>query len=326
MNIYRIYMATNLFNNKVYIGYSSNFQKRVKEHYNAALIKNSALYFHRAIRLYGWENFKWEILYQSNDKNHTFNIMETHFIRKYRSFINYDDCNGYNMTEGGGNICDSNEVIEKIRNRVQKEWDNMPEDIKIARFEKMKNTKLNWSQEQKDAFSKICSDIRTTYYIEESLEEKMNRIEKAKDVYANLTQDQKDQIKSKRKVTVDNWPDDKKKLLAENHSIIMKLFYNNNPKSIVDKSESSLEMWESFSEDKINEIRFIHKQLRENESIDIKITRRTKFNNTWANKSIEDRVAISDNSRLRRALESPEKKAVRIAKFKETMKCKSKSN
>lgn len=45
---------------------------------------------------HGVDNFAFEVIYQSCDKDYTKNIMENHFIIEYNSFNN-----GYNMTLGG---------------------------------------------------------------------------------------------------------------------------------------------------------------------------------------------------------------------------------
>jgi group I intron endonuclease len=94
MNIYTIYSARNTINNKVYIGFDSNYPNRQRIHKSAS--KNQDCKFYRAIRKYGWDNFIWEIIYQSTDKDHTLKEMENYFINEYDSFHN-----GYNSTFGG---------------------------------------------------------------------------------------------------------------------------------------------------------------------------------------------------------------------------------
>lgn len=96
MIIYTIYKSTNTINGKVYIGFDSNYPSRIKDHKKSALKKGSDTYFHRAIRKYGWDNFTWEIIYQSVDGNHTLNVMEGYFITEHDTYYN-----GYNMTLGG---------------------------------------------------------------------------------------------------------------------------------------------------------------------------------------------------------------------------------
>lgn len=100
MIIYTIYKATNNITGNNYIGEDKHWPKRIVDHKSCSFNKKSNAYnyiFHKAIRKYGWENFKWEILYQSLDGEHTLNIMEPHFIEEYNSFMP----NGYNMTLGG---------------------------------------------------------------------------------------------------------------------------------------------------------------------------------------------------------------------------------
>jgi len=94
MNIYTIYKATNKINNKVYIGFDSNWPHRKNSH--KCYYQNGDTKFYRAIKKYGWQTFEWTILYQSTDKIHTKNIMENHFIIENDSYKN-----GYNSTLGG---------------------------------------------------------------------------------------------------------------------------------------------------------------------------------------------------------------------------------
>lgn len=104
MNIYNIYKATNQVNGKVYIGFTNNFNKRRLRHNNVSLSKNNVGYndvFHKAIRKYGADKFKWDIIYCSTDGNHCKDFMEPHFIKYNNSFVNSPNSNGYNMTLGG---------------------------------------------------------------------------------------------------------------------------------------------------------------------------------------------------------------------------------
>jgi group I intron endonuclease len=92
--IYTIYKAVNNVNGKVYIGFDSRWPNRKIVHKSAS--KNQDGKFYRAIRKYGWNNFDWTILYQSKDRKHCLNEMETYFIEEHDSFNN-----GYNSTLGG---------------------------------------------------------------------------------------------------------------------------------------------------------------------------------------------------------------------------------
>jgi group I intron endonuclease len=95
MSIYSIYRFTNKVNSKVYIGFTSNFVKRRSAHKKSAE-RGDDIKFYRAIRKHGWENFIFDIIYQSKDKEHTRDVMEPYFIAEYDSLKN-----GYNSTCGG---------------------------------------------------------------------------------------------------------------------------------------------------------------------------------------------------------------------------------
>lgn len=94
-----IYKCTNILTGKSYVGYDSNWPSRKTKHlydFQNENSKNYNCYFYRALRKYGKENFVWEVLYQSWDKNHCLNQMEPFFIKENNSYNN-----GYNMTKGG---------------------------------------------------------------------------------------------------------------------------------------------------------------------------------------------------------------------------------
>lgn len=74
MNIYSIYKATNISNGKCYIGFTKNFDRRIKDHKKAYPRVNSNFYY--AIRKYGWDSFEWEIIFQSEDLEYCKNTME----------------------------------------------------------------------------------------------------------------------------------------------------------------------------------------------------------------------------------------------------------
>jgi group I intron endonuclease len=95
--IYTIYKATNLVNGKSYIGFDSCWPNRKVEHENNAR-KGIEFAFYKALRKYGKESFEWSVLYQSEDREHTLNTMESHYIKECKSHLQE---NGYNMTYGG---------------------------------------------------------------------------------------------------------------------------------------------------------------------------------------------------------------------------------
>jgi group I intron endonuclease len=99
MGIYSIYKSTNIINGMCYIGFASNFTRRKSQHKKSSFDSERVDYhsnFHKSIREYGWDNFLWEIIYQSKNKIHTLKHMEPYFIKEYGTLLN-----GYNMTLGG---------------------------------------------------------------------------------------------------------------------------------------------------------------------------------------------------------------------------------
>lgn len=104
MLIYSIYKATNKINGKSYIGFTSNFIQRKYRHKHYSLTKKIDSYFYNSIRKHGWNNFIWQIIYQSKDASHCKNIMENFFISEYKTFVGFSDCLGYNTTMGGDGV------------------------------------------------------------------------------------------------------------------------------------------------------------------------------------------------------------------------------
>lgn len=119
MNIYSIYKITNSVNGKVYIGYTVNIIRRLKDHQKA----KRNLVFYNAIQKHGWDKFSCEIIYQSFDSDHTLNVMEPYFIKEYNSFIDFENSNGYNATLGGGkNIVHTLKSLQKMSDRTKLQW------------------------------------------------------------------------------------------------------------------------------------------------------------------------------------------------------------
>ena len=143
-----IYRATNTVTNKVYIGFTTDFESRLRRH--KTLYKTTNTKFYSSIRKHGWESFVWDIIYVSLDEIHCHQIMEHAFIIQYDS-IN----NGYNTTEGGSG------VIGAVRNRI---WVNngskhrrvpendIPDGWVVGRINLSRSVKM--SDESKQSISK----------------------------------------------------------------------------------------------------------------------------------------------------------------------------
>ena len=98
-----IYKATNLINGKCYIGLTvRTIEQRTYRHLKESYNEKSSEYnlvFHRAIRKYKPENFKWEIIKDNIDDFEYLKEQEIFYIKKHNTFFK-TDC-GYNMTMGG---------------------------------------------------------------------------------------------------------------------------------------------------------------------------------------------------------------------------------
>jgi len=112
MKICGVYCWTNKINNKKYIGVSVNIYKRWKQHIKLSKDGKNRK-FYDAVRKYGEENFKKEILeeFKIFDKK-KMKEREDHYINLYDSLKN-----GYN-TELGYNTITDHPNIEEIKNKI----------------------------------------------------------------------------------------------------------------------------------------------------------------------------------------------------------------
>jgi group I intron endonuclease len=123
MRKFFIYRVTNTINNKVYIGKTEcePSTKRWKGHLTAARNpkdKDHNIYFYKAIRKYGQENFKFEVIDEFYDADSLFRA-EILYIQKYKS---KNDKYGYNLTDGGdgGSGFKFSEEVKKTLNQDKK--------------------------------------------------------------------------------------------------------------------------------------------------------------------------------------------------------------
>ena len=92
-----IYKATNAINGKCYIGQTRHSLAHRKRVHLLKARQGLNTHFYQAIRKYGAEAFKWEVLCTASDKA-TLNELETFYITKFDSIKH-----GYNMVDGGDN-------------------------------------------------------------------------------------------------------------------------------------------------------------------------------------------------------------------------------
>jgi group I intron endonuclease len=111
-----IYKSTNLINGKCYIGQTTkSLDKRIKDHVNDTKIYRDNSYFHNAIRKYGIDNFKWEILCKCDNKL-LLNIRETMKIIVENSY--WINGKGYNLTWGGDGWVSGQKHTEETKKKM----------------------------------------------------------------------------------------------------------------------------------------------------------------------------------------------------------------
>ena len=101
-----VYSIRNRVNDKRYIGVTScRLEKRLQEHGRAVNNKRTRNRpFYAAIRIAGIENFELEfsIDYTNQVKDYQeLEEIEQHFIKKYNTYVGFENCKGYNQTYGG---------------------------------------------------------------------------------------------------------------------------------------------------------------------------------------------------------------------------------
>lgn len=147
-----IYKATNIINNKVYIGQTVNtLEYRANQHLRETKSnKRKNTYFHNAIQKYGFENFVFEKIDEASTIEEL-NQKESYWISKYNST---DKTFGYNLDSGGSNCFKSDSTKRKIGDTTLKKWEDpimskqMKDGLEKATkvwIEKSESEKINWS-------------------------------------------------------------------------------------------------------------------------------------------------------------------------------------
>lgn len=106
-----VYCATNITNNKKYIGQTIRDLSIRKREHIGQMNNGSDLAIHQAIRKYGEDNFEWSIIDQACSQEDLDN-KEVYWIDYYNSY--YDG--GYNMAKGGQfNLSDCPDEMSEMR-------------------------------------------------------------------------------------------------------------------------------------------------------------------------------------------------------------------
>lgn len=165
---YFVYKITNIINNKVYIGQTTEtIEKRFKRHCGYQLQDNT--YLHRAIKKYGSDNFYIEKIDEANNQKEL-DEKEIYWIKYYQS-----DKNGYNLksTIGkcGGDTLSNHKNIDIIKQKISdsKKLDKNPNSTKIKainiknnferQYDSMKECQNDLSIPRHDIISRRCRGI-----------------------------------------------------------------------------------------------------------------------------------------------------------------------
>lgn len=120
---YIVYKISNTINNKVYFGITQqSLNKRWQQHKCNSSRKNYHLY--NAIKKYGFENFKIEVVYNAKNKHDMFK-KEIELIHTYKSNdrrYGYNNSTGGEKSKFGSKLSDEqkNKISEYQKNRIRK--------------------------------------------------------------------------------------------------------------------------------------------------------------------------------------------------------------
>lgn len=150
-----VYLATNLINNKQYVGYTTKtLKERISTHIYKSRCKLNKHYFYlfkQALRKHGTDNFKWEVLEECFTKEECCK-KEIFYISKYNTI----SPNGYNLTEGGNGGFQSDETKLKISESVKKYWEVNRESnalVKATKEDRVNWAKKSWEIKKKKGYT-----------------------------------------------------------------------------------------------------------------------------------------------------------------------------
>lgn len=186
-----IYKCTNLINGKIYIGQTIKCLEHRKGLHEITADKNRGFYFHRAIRKYGKENFKWEII--------DIGISKTDLDNKeifYINMFNLLDHNfGYNIKSGGsrgnpyaGKTEEEMNVISKRKSRA-----HSGRIFSKEHCLKISESRKNFSDEKWEEIKTKRKQTNDNKMDEQKEQEKLKR----KNKYKNKSEDEKKEISMK---------------------------------------------------------------------------------------------------------------------------------
>ena len=182
-----IYKAENKINGNCYIGKTIKSLNHRRNIHLWDSKNNSDFYFHRAIRKYGIENFKWSILCETNSKS-KLNALEKFYIACHRKMHKL-----YNMSDGGDGGAQSlpeikAKMIESNRRRKlsAESRNKISETLKGRKdSEEVKNKKskarigCSHSEETKQKISQSHVGAKNPFYNKNHTEESRQKMSRA---------------------------------------------------------------------------------------------------------------------------------------------------
>ena len=154
-----IYKIENLINGKVYIGQSVDIKGRWNEHKlvnsraSKDALKRQKYPLYLAFEKYGLDNFSFEVIEECSVEE--LNEKEQFYIKKYNSYIDFPNSNGYNLTLGGDG---TRKVTEEQILNILKLWDEGKTTGEI----------MDTLQIEKHAIIKYLKLFSSTYTVKES--------------------------------------------------------------------------------------------------------------------------------------------------------------
>ena len=170
-----IYCYKNKINGKRYIGQTINQQQRKSAHISDSTHIDTKLY--RAVRKYGWDNFEYEILAESEDRNEL-DKLEVDFIKSFNSIEN-----GYNIRSGGEHPTMGEETRKKLQQANAFQNAELSEkeiiELRIAYLNYDSPSQI-YNEKYKDrlhfnSFLNIWTGARYTYIMPEVFEQRQGR-------------------------------------------------------------------------------------------------------------------------------------------------------
>ncbi len=148
--------------NKQYIGQTKNYNQRMNRHKN---MNDDCILLNKAIKTYGWENIKKEILICCNIEH--LDDYEKKFIDLYNTLVP----NGYNCTSGGKGMSKpvSNETKEKLKqaNLGKKLSEETKEKLRQINLGKIMSdeSKVKMSNSKKEMWNNIKENNKEHDYL-----------------------------------------------------------------------------------------------------------------------------------------------------------------